>query len=325
MTQTERNATEQNSAGSLGATFENIVTGWLNSARLRVKESTHARYRNLTEKHIIPPLGKLLLDDLTTEVLEQYAITLLDNGRSDGNGGLSPKSVGDIMTVIKNVFKFAKLDSQIDWLRLRLKKTKPDIRVLTRLEQERLNSVLLDSTDRMKLGILLSLYTGIRIGELCALRGENIDLVEQTLRVQSTMQRIQVASGGTKITITPPKSDHSIRTIPLPDMLMETIKFLAVNPSAYLLTGETNRFIEPRVVQYHFKRLIKEAGIADANFHSTRHSFATRCVELGCEIKSLSETLGHSVVTITLELYVHSSFELKRNNMALLSAAFSTS
>ena len=133
------------------------------------------------------------------------------------------------------------------------------------------------------------------------------------------MQRLQVDNlvndKKTQIVITDPKSYSSIRTIPLPDFIMELLKKFQGSDNEYFLTGESERFIEPRTMQNHFKLYIKEAAIDNANFHSLRHTFATRCVELGFDIKTLSEILGHSSVKITLDKYVHSSFEQKRANM----------
>jgi len=134
------------------------------------------------------------------------------------------------------------------------------------------------------------------------------------------MQRIQVLEGDspakTKITITTPKSECSQRVIPLPDRLLEILKkFRPVSANTYLTTGESNSFIEPRTYQNRFKSYMAACGIENVNFHSTRHTFATRCVEVGFEIKSLSEILGHANINITLDRYVHPSLALKRENM----------
>ena len=195
--------------------------------------------------------------------------------------------------------------------------------VLTIQEQKKLTSLLLDSTDLYKLGILISLYTGIRIGELCALKWENINLSNKTLKINETMQRIQNMNPNentkTKIVITEPKSSGSIRDIPIPVFLIPVIKEFQDKPDTYLLTGKRNKYIEPRTMQNCFKRFIKESGLRSVNYHALRHTFATRCVEVGFELKSLSEILGHSNVNITLNRYVHSSFELKSINMNKLS------
>ena len=125
----------------------------------------------------------------------------------------------------------------------------------------------------------------------------------------------------TEVKILEPKTAHSVRTIPLPDVLKDSLsQYQALD--AFLLTGDKKRYIEPRVMQKRFKRILKDCGIADANFHTTRHTFATRCVELGFDIKSLSEILGHASVTITMNKYVHPTMELKAENMNRFSGLF---
>lgn len=202
------------------------------------------------------------------------------------------------------------------------------MRVLSQSEQEILLKVLTDEMDRYKFGVLLSLYTGIRIGELCALQWEDFCISQSTLRIRKTMQCIQDLGNGsiskTKIVITEPKSQCSVRDIPLPSFIIDiAIPFIS-NSKSYILTGN-DRYIEPRTMQNRFNRYVKESGIDDANFHALRHTFATRCVEVGFEIKSLSEVLGHANVNITLNRYVHSSFELKHSNMNKLASQYKPS
>ncbi|MGN0477542.1 MAG: site-specific integrase [Ruminococcus sp.] len=178
---------------------------------------------------------------------------------------------------------------------------------------------LLNETDLNKMGIILALYTGIRLGELCALKWENICFDSNIIRIRHTMQRIQNNSINstqkTKIIITEPKSLSSMRDIPLPKCIVEIVRRFQSNPENYILTGNNFEFVEPRTMQNRFKKIIKDSGIEDKNFHVLRHTFATRCVEQGFETKSLSEILGHSNVNITLNRYVHSSLQLKRDNM----------
>ena len=180
--------------------------------------------------------------------------------------------------------------------------------------------------DLCKFGVMLSLYTGIRIGELCALQWVNLCLDSSTLKVRKTLQRIQDLSTGaetrTKVIITDPKSQCSVRNIPMPAFMVELAGRFEAEPMAYVLSGAESRYIEPRIMQERFKQYVAEAGIADANFHATRHTFATRCVEVGFDIKSLSEILGHANVNITLNRYVHSSFELECSNMSKLTLPF---
>ena len=152
-------------------------------------------------------------------------------------------------------------------------------------------------------------------------------LDEQCLYVHHTMQRIQtngVPEKKTAVVILPPKSNCSIRKIPIPNEISQLLQSLQKQDDAYLLTGMVNSYLEPRSMENRFKTVIRECDIRDINFHALRHTFATRCVELGFDIKSLSEILGHASVNITMNRYVHPSLELKRKNMNLLSELLTT-
>lgn len=140
------------------------------------------------------------------------------------------------------------------------------------------------------------------------------------------MQRIRVKDNPnrkTEVKILRPKSDCSTRTIPIPDILLPVLK-VNYSEGAFLLTGDKKKFVEPRTMQNRFRSILKKAGIAHANFHATRHTFATRCVEAGFDIKCLSEILGHADVSITLNRYVHPTMNLKAENMAKLTGLFSS-
>jgi len=305
--------------------YSELLDSWLHSSQLNTKESTHARYSHLINKHIKPSLGAYLLSSLTTEIIEDYIEMQLTEGRLDNKGGLSPKTVTDILTIIKSTIEYARYKDfpvLCNLSKLTIKKKEKEMRVLTQAEQEALVSVLIENMDLYKFGVFLSLYTGIRVGELCALQWEDFNLAQTTLKIRKTMQRIQDTENGafskTKIVITEPKSQCSVREIPLPAFVIDIARRFVANPKAYILTGN-DRYIEPRTMQNRFKTYVKGSGISDANFHALRHTFATRCVEVGFEIKSLSEVLGHANVNITLNRYVHSSFELKCSNMNKLS------
>lgn len=308
--------------------YEYWLDEWLRTKRLSVKESTYIRYRNTIENHIKPDLGKYPISKISTSLMEQFVSHKLQDGRKDGNGGLSPKSMSDIMVIIKESFKYAQFFGVMvicSFDRISFKKNAQEMRVLSLLEEQRLLSVLFKDFDRYKLGVFICLYTGIRIGELCALQWRNVSLNENTIKIEQTMQRLQSeelnAIQKTRIIVTEPKSYAALRTIPLPEFVIDFIKPFAGSPTAYVLSGEYKTFIEPRTMQNKFKGYLEEGKIEDANFHSLRHTFATRCIEAGFDIKTLSEILGHSSVKITLDKYVHSSLQLKRNNMAKLKPA----
>ena len=321
-------ANENGSLESTGKTicYDQVLNEWMQHIHLQVKESTYSRYFHLVRNHIKPELGSYQLNRINSQLIERYVEQLLNNGRLDGTGGLSPKTVSDITAIIKSSMEFARYHNyniSCDLSRLSIKKNFHKIRVLSLQEQSDLTTILEQNTDFCKLGVLISLYTGIRLGELCALCWENIDMEQNILKISKTLLRIQNTDTRvhtkTKIIITEPKSQYSIREIPLPAFLMKLLSHYHQTSDAYVLTGQTDKYLEPRTVQNRFKSYIRDANLSDANFHSLRHTFATRCVELGFDVKSLSEILGHASVNITLNRYVHSSFGLKKDNMEKLS------
>ena len=306
--------------------YKEVITEWLQFVKINVKESTYARYVHLVERHILPSLGRYELRQINTHLIEKFIGEKLQEGRLDKQGSLSPKTVTDIVTIIKSSIKYAQYNNLLTNCNLQhitIKKKEKEMRVLTMSEQEALVHVLLYEMDLYKFGVFLSLYTGIRIGELCALKWKNLCIKQSVLRVRETMQRIQEtnpsASKKTKIIITEPKSTASIRDIPLPSFLVEIAKPFINRPDTFVLSGDAVKYVEPRTMQNHFKIYIKASGYTYASFHALRHTFATRCIEVGFDLKSLSEILGHTNVNITLNRYVHSSFELKTNHMNKLS------
>ena len=295
---------------------------WLTMNRSRVKESTFAKYSNTLEKHIKPQFGNCTVQSLSSVMIEQFSHDLLYKER------LAPKTVKDILIILHSILQYTRRQISeplpvIEIIYPRIPKN--EMRVLTVEEQKRFVDYLLEDMDGYKFGILLSLLTGMRIGEVCALRWENVDLDNQTIEVKSTMQRVRNFDDAnktkTKISITNPKSDNSYRVIPMTEY---TAKLCTANrcdnPAAFVLTGSPDKFIEPRALQYNLKTYAEACDLEDIHFHTLRHTFATRCVEVDFEIKSLSEILGHASPKITLERYVHSSMELKRDNMKKLNS-----
>lgn len=301
--------------------FAYFCDEWFESGKNRFKESTCVKYKTILEKHIKPRLGGCFPLAFNDGLIEQFANELLFEEE------LAPKTVKDILVVLRSILNYtAKLfpDTFPKVDIVYPKESKKEMRVLTREEQTLFVSYLLEELDECRFGILLALLTGIRIGELCALRWENVSLNDNTIKISSTMQRLkdmdQCRKAKTKIVIGSPKSDMSIRTIPISDYAAELCrKMNPKSPAAFILTG-TSDYMEPRTLQYRMERYIETCGLEGVHFHTLRHTFATRCVEVGFEIKSLSEILGHSNTTITLDRYVHSSMDLKRDNMNKLSA-----
>lgn len=300
-----------------GLKFAIYCTDWLETVKFKHKESTYSKYRNMCRNHIIPELGGYDAALISSKQIEVFLSEKLNKEN------LSPKTVSDMLCVLKQIFAYVESQNvkiNCNFSSISVHQNQRKIRVLTLEEQKKLTEFLTENMDLNKFGMYLSLYTGIRIGELCALKWKNIKLKEQILHIDKTMQRIQIYDEEvkTKIVITPPKSKCSERDIPLPKFLCDTLKKFKRGENNFLLSGSSENFVEPRLLRYTFAKYMKICGLDNVNFHALRHTFATRCVESGFEIKTLSEILGHSSVKITLDRYVHSSMELKRKNMEKL-------
>lgn len=300
-------------------TLNNLFDMWFADVRLKVKPSTYTNYQMKYEKHIRSALGGFAYDKLTADKLNEFVQTKLSTG-------LSAKYTADIAGVIKSICRFAKkrfgYEDKSEFLVMPKGKTK-EKDLLDRVEQAHLNNHLIANPTASNVGILLSSATGLRIGELCALKWENIDLEKGKLTVRSTVQRIKNIGGdtATALCVTSPKSCTSVREIPLPDFIIPLLEKVKGDSSNYLLSG-TRSIVEPRTMQYRFKRILKDLKLPDVTYHSLRHGFATNCIALGFDVKTLSEILGHSSVEITLNRYVHTSMERKAEFMKSLSKLF---
>lgn len=307
--------------------FQKAAEDWFSSAHSQWKESTCVKYQNLLNSYIFPQLGDIPLDKITHDCIEKYCTQMLLTGGCKGTG-LSSKTVSDTLSLIRNILKFAHNTGEYvpyDGKSITLKQSCMPMRILSQNEQEQLCHYLYTEHNLKNLGIFICLFTGIRIGELCALKWEDISLDEKTIYVHQTMQRIQTQGDSkqkTKVIVSAPKSSCSIRKIPIPDNLFHIITDYHSNLNGYVLTGSEVMYVEPRTMQNHFKRILLKSKLSSVNFHVLRHTFATRCVELGFDVKSLSEILGHANINITLNRYVHPSMELKRQNMQKLSVLF---
>lgn len=293
-------------------TVKELFEEWLSAVRLKVKSSTFSCYHMKVIKHILPVFGGLVYDKLTVDSVHDFIKTKL-------NEGLSAKYVGDIIIIFKSMTKYiSKIHGYVNRLEnvVLPKKEKNDMKLLSKSEQEKLCHCVLNKSDNTKIGILLSYYAGLRIGEVCGLKWCDIDLNKGILKVQRTVQRIY-ENGSTRLIMDSPKSKSSERTIPIPDFLIDILKVHKVSDSVFVLSG-TDKFIEPRTMQNRFKVLLKKANLPSVNYHSLRHMFATNCIEIGFDVKTLSEILGHAAVETTLNRYVHSSMERKTACMNLL-------
>ncbi len=301
--------------------FSVFCQEWLRLEREKVRDSTYDKYETVLNNHILPKLGDCRPAGITAEVAERFKRELLAEG-------LAPKTVRDDLAELRSILKYtaSRLPGGLAEVAIAYpREQKREARVLSPEEQRRFVEYLRTDTDTCKFGVLLALYTGLRIGELCALRWGNISLRDRTLRVEAAMQRLRdrehAGGGRTRVVIGRPKSAASVRSIPLTDRAAGLCgQYDPHDPAAFILTG-TEKYMEPRQLQRRLEKYTRECGLEGVHFHTIRHTFATRCVEAGFELKSLSEILGHSDTSVTLDRYVHSSMQLKRENMDKLSAA----
>ena len=305
-------------------TFGAISCEWLRFLRPQLKQASIAKYITVLTSHLLPTFQDYKIEEIQRSDVTALIRELLASGGKKSDG-LSPKSVATVRSVLKNILDYASREKGIcvaDINGIPIKQPQKQMRILSRAEQEKLSRYLCANLTPCHLGILVCLYTGLRIGEICALQWKDISFDDHYLHVHKAMQRVQYLDceeKRTEVCIAKPKSDCSIRRIPLPDELLHLLQNARKEDGAFLLTGSDKKYIEPRTMQNHFRSVMDKCEIPSVNFHALRHTFATRCVELGFDIKSLSEILGHANVNITMNRYVHPSMELKQRNMNMLS------
>lgn len=299
--------------------FSDYCDNWFLSNSSRLKPSSCAKYYANIEKHIKPYFGRERLCEITSGKVEEFTRMLIYEKN------LSVKTVRDILVLFHSIFVYAGRRSDNRPAELEIiypRRSKNQIRVLNEEEERGLILCLADKMDLYKFGVYMALRTGLRIGELCALRWNDISLETLTISVTHTVQRIRNLDDGscrkTEVVVGTPKSDSSRRTIPLmPDIAALCGRFACGDPKAFVLTG-TGKCMEPRKLQRHLKLYLSECGISEVHFHTLRHTFATRCIEVGFDVKTLSEILGHANINITMNQYVHPDLERKRENMSRL-------
>ncbi|MGN0520853.1 MAG: tyrosine-type recombinase/integrase [Candidatus Fimenecus sp.] len=296
----------QNIYSAVDITVSDLMSEWMESIKNQVKTNTYQKYDSINKNHILPEIGSALVKLVSNYTIRNFTNHLV-------NRHLSSKTINDILIVLNLAFKYAKEEYEIITPSIRyLKEEKKEMRVLSIDEQRILTEHLYANMDIYSFGILLALYTGIRVGELCALQWQ--DITEEYIEINKTMFRAKNENGKTEVKIGVPKTDCSKRRIPTPQCLLALLN--QYKKSGYVLSTDKLPFTEPRLLQFKFEKIIAASGLEKTNFHALRHTFATRCVEAGVDVKTLSEILGHADVKTTLNRYVHSSFALKQKSMA---------
>ena len=291
--------------------FGGVMCEWLISIKNSVKKSTYQKYESIFHNHIEKhSISKIQVRYITSKTINEFSDNLLNAGN------LSAKTINDILIVIGLALTYTEEIYNIPKPKIKyVKEHKKEMRVLSVSEQKILEQYLLTDMNSCKLGVFIALYTGIRVGELCALRWEDID--GKHMVINKTVQRLKGESK-TVLEITEPKTRNSNRVIPLPQFLQQILE--TYRSTGTVMKNRNGKLVEPRLMQLTFEKYISDCGLPKTNFHALRHTFATRCVEAGFDIKSLSEILGHTDVKTTLNKYVHSSLEQKQKNMELLNS-----
>ena len=296
--------------------MEELCVLWLNGKRTQVKESTYTRYVRIVTKYILPAFSGKRLMMICSSAIDCFQEQLREK--------LSDKTVTDIMCIYKSIWYYGQEHGYpcCTWKQPKLKVRKAgEISIIPLEVQKQVKLALEGYHEKVALGILFTMLTGVRIGELCGLRWGDIDLDNSLVYIRRTVGRIADLSSETerktKVVVTEPKTKNSIRTIPLPESLVDMIRSKRKDPMNYFLTG-TSKPTEPHTFYTRYKTFLRKSGLNSYTFHAIRHSFATRCVECGFDIKSLSEILGHSDVKTTMNLYVHPTMQMKKRQMDML-------
>ena len=292
-------------------TIREIAEAWKEYKRPYVKQSTMAAYVLILENHVLPEFGDN--DSLHEHDVQAFVLKKIEHG-------LSAKSVKDILVVLKMVMKFGVKNewmNHYEWdIKFPVNSQPKELEVLSVANHKKILDYVQHNFTFMSLGIYISLSTGLRIGEICALKWSDINVADGKITVQRTIERIYMVEGEkkhTQLVINTPKTVNSCREIPISKELLAMVKPMkkVVNADFYVLTNE-DKPTEPRTYRNYYNRLMEKLDIPKLKYHGLRHSFATRCIEAGCDYKTVSVLLGHSNISTTLNLYVHPNIEQKK-------------
>lgn len=291
--------------------FNETVVLWKADKEPYVKKSTFAAYSLIIENHLLPSFGSH--SEITEEDVQDFVIRKIRQG-------LSNKSVKDILVVLKMILSYADKHGIMKYRRFDIRypaeADRQEIEILSKADQKKLMAKLKEQFSFRNMGILICLSAGLRIGEICALTWDDLDIERGIIKVTKTIQRIYLVDGKerhTELMIDRAKTRNSIREIPMARELKSIIRpwKKIVNGSFYILSNSPNP-MEPRSYRNYYNRLLDNLGIHRLKFHGLRHSFATRCIESKCDYKTVSVLLGHSKISTTLDLYVHPNMDQKR-------------
>lgn len=306
--------------------MKDILEIWLAENKITWKASTYACYYQLVYRQIVPDIGRVPMSAFEEKQLHLFIAQKQKQGNLFTGTGLSASYLQSICSIVIQALKYVKKTRNIDYTVPELPAFKKEIRrqkLPTELTLSKLESHLRTKIpDTTALGILLCMYTGVRIGELCALQWKDIDIENKVITIHKTLQRTKAFhetgmtdSKKTELMITEPKTVSAFRNIPIPFHMLTLLEPCKGKADDYVLSGKSQPYMEVRTLQYRFQAILKACEIPAFNFHMLRHIFATRCIAAGFDMKSLSEILGHANIKITMGIYVHTSGERKKRLM----------
>jgi len=301
-----------------GYTVEEIAELWKENKRGFIKYSSYSTYSNLIDNQILPTFGKMAV--IPEKTVQEYIL------RKFNDEGLSLNSVRGAVIVLKMILRYGAslgLCEKPEWtLRYPLPRSAKKMEVFSKKDMQKMLTAIKNNPTPKNLGIYISLATGLRIGEVCALQWRDLDMRSGILHVTKTVERIYIKEGGesyTSITVGPPKTFNSIRDIPFSNELAKVLgqESQGKKPQNYILS-DGPKPIEPRSYRNYFGSFLISNKIPVLKFHALRHSFATRCIQAGADYKTVSSILGHANIKITLDMYVHPGMESKKKCVNLL-------
>ena len=307
--------------------YKEWLPNWLeNYVQPSAKQRTYTRYKEIVEQHIISQLGELELSEITPYVLQCYVTEMLKSGNLRTGKGLSANAVNSIITVIQNTLKTAYMLGIInEYSGDKIKRPRSNekkVECFSVSEQTMIEQYVLSEENTRLFGVLICLYTGLRIGELLALEWSDIDMNKGELRVNKTCYYGKDNDGVFRRITDTPKTQSSMRTIPIPKQLMPYLRNIKKKSHSTHVVSNGTKLISTRSYQSSFSLLLKKLNIPQRSFHSLRHTFATRALECGMDVKTLAEILGHKSPTVTLNRYVHSLIEHKKEMMNKVGGLF---
>lgn len=309
-------------------TTRELLIEWLECYKKeRVKTRTYWRYHGIIELHILPELGDIEISSLTRRRIQEFLTHKKKEGNARSGEQLSSTSTNLILTVLNLAFEYA-CDMELieENPCVKLKRVPEDSRIIasfTKDEQRRIELLIETEGDRRLFGVLLCLYSGLRIGELLALEWNDVDLENGIITIDKTVYREKDNCGKWQVCVDKPKTKSSERIIPLPSYIVEQlIEYKASARSNFVVENKKGERMSIRSYQFMFERLTEKAGVRKLNFHALRHTFATRAIECGMDIKTLSEIMGHKNASVTLNRYAHSMLDTKIAMMNRLQRVF---